>query len=391
MVADFENFWGSKATLRALPDGSLRTGVVWDCKPHQRHLIVKWIALHVLARHAGLGAERVAMQPFYFEPLLAGAGVPSEAAARAAAEARRMRRRAERAARRGGGSDDDDDDDDDDDEDDDDEEEEDEASVAASCTDDYGMIASRLASDAFTELAKMVRRLDLPLLVRDFRCVSPVFRLTEPFPPGATQATVAAAGAAGGLQVRGTGESQAVVEVVLQFEASARWPDDVAAMQQVKLAFLIRIARLLSERGGSEDGITTRLTRQYLDVHFRGFVFRVVIFVKNEPALVQQQASQYRAAASEASGTDAAELVASAKELTALAAVMRRDLALLPQLTSWIRGFAVQFPSFAPAARLAKRWVRAYMCMCACVCLCVCVCVCVCLCVHTFVCVCENV
>ena len=101
VVADFENFWGSKATLRALPDGSLRTGVVWDCKPHQRHLIVKWIALHVLARHAGLGAERVAMQPFYFEPLLAGAGVPSEAAARAAAEARRMRRRAERAARRG--------------------------------------------------------------------------------------------------------------------------------------------------------------------------------------------------------------------------------------------------------------------------------------------------
>ncbi|EGD83074.1 hypothetical protein PTSG_03712 [Salpingoeca rosetta] len=325
-VEAFVNFWGDKATLRALADGSLRHGVVWDCAPHQRHLLVKWIALHVLARHAKLDAAHVAMQPFFFEPVLAGAGVPAPGALAAASSAPTT-------------------------------------DEAPKPRDDNGMVASRLASDAFTELVKMVRRLDLPLLVRDLRCVSSTFRLTDPFPQAATAATVAGAAEHAGKAVNTSGEWQPVMEAILQFEGSSRWPDDIGALQQVKLAFLIRIARLLAKNSesGSSEALTTRLTRQYLDVHFRGFVFRIVIFVRQELTLVQKQAAEYTSSAEQVQGAQRTELLAAAQDMSSLARMMRRDMLVLPRLSAWIRGFAVQMASYGPTTRLAKRWIHAHM------------------------------
>ena len=50
--------------------------------------------------------------------------------------------------------------------------------------------------------------------------------------------------------------------VILQFETSGKWPDDLTAIQHIKAAFHIRLAELLK----SECSLVTAASRQHVDV-----------------------------------------------------------------------------------------------------------------------------
>ena len=50
--------------------------------------------------------------------------------------------------------------------------------------------------------------------------------------------------------------------VILQFETSGKWPDDLTAIQHIKAAFHIRLAELLK----SECSLITAASRQHVDV-----------------------------------------------------------------------------------------------------------------------------
>eukprot|EP00055_Hartaetosiga_balthica_P017890 m.124580 g.124580 ORF g.124580 m.124580 type:complete len:1397 (+) comp9425_c11_seq7:26-4216(+) len=395
-VARFCNIWGSKAVELAMSDASIRFGVVWQCAATERHLILKWIALHLLHLHLKIESDDVTFQTYLFEPSL----VPiSESTKQQELEV------------------------------------------------DDALLREKSLANAFEALSDAISSIELPLYVKDISCVSSAYRCTDPFPPTpiATQ-QIKAQKLAAALKVnrrdrkKGSNDSTSVhhttatetfgadvmtpQEVVLQLEASNKWPDDISAIQEVKTAFLLNIARELrgvdvglekevkddsdnlatalgmmadsdseeseeedAEEGGEEgegegdfgvmksgsvqkqkkkkrkktvDGvIRCRMTRGFLDVVVRGYLFRIVLYVERELQLLQRQAQNLFEAAQQ--GTLSPEDEDKKMQVDRFCTLMTRDFVKLPQLTSLIRDFSVQYRSFSQTARLAKRWLHAHM------------------------------
>ena len=87
--------------------------------------------------------------------------------------------------------------------------------------------------DAFTSLTKALKALDLPLSISAITPIADALRYASVFIPQPRKA------GAGALNVH------APLDVMLQFESSARWPDNLEAVQKMKLAFYVRIAEML--------------------------------------------------------------------------------------------------------------------------------------------------
>eukprot|EP01062_Namystynia_karyoxenos_P017661 TRINITY_DN16536_c0_g1_i2.p1 TRINITY_DN16536_c0_g1~~TRINITY_DN16536_c0_g1_i2.p1 ORF type:complete len:1118 (+),score=309.61 TRINITY_DN16536_c0_g1_i2:241-3354(+) len=123
------------------------------------------------------------------------------------------------------------------------------------------------------------------------------------------------------------------VEVVIEFEHSSVWPDHLEAVRALKAAFYCRIAaRLRKERR------SLCLPREdCVDVLVTGFVFRCYIHHPREVLLL------------EALGQGPA------------AAVLNKQLNLLPQHAKLIRACLLRWSSFGAACRLLKRWAAAHM------------------------------
>ena len=140
-------------------------------------------------------------------------------------------------------------------------------------------------------------------------------------------------------------------------ESSGKWPDELAAISQVKTAFYCAMAEQL----GSECKLLTSPTTDYLDVLKSGFVFRVRIAYEREVLLMRDELRNK-------SGEEG-------KEFRAALQKAEKDIVHRPQLTSALAGS-----------------VGCKRCLCGCVCVRVCVHVCVyahlhlCACtVHTYV------
>jgi U3 small nucleolar RNA-associated protein 22 len=85
--------------------------------------------------------------------------------------------------------------------------------------------------------------------------------------------------------------------VTIQFEGSARWPDDMDAVQRTKAAFLLKLGELLDQstagiicRIGLENGDCPLLNQAFLDVIFRnGEAFRLRIHHDREATLLDRR------------------------------------------------------------------------------------------------------
>ena len=140
--------------------------------------------------------------------------------------------------------------------------------------------------------------------------------------------------------------------VCVQFEGSARWPDDITAVQRTKIAFLLKMGELLEE---STNGLTARLGLEncnqrllniaFLDIHYpSGAFFRLRIHHEREFNLLERVLKD--ASRTSTSGEDAASALSTYK----------REFVQSPVHTQAVRTLSIRFPLLSPCMRLMKKW-----------------------------------
>lgn len=191
--------------------------------------------------------------------------------------------------------------------------------------------------NAFAAMEKDIRALeDLPLQLRSIRAADEQLRYASVEPP-----------VAGHLPA----------SVVLQFEGSGRWPDDLCAIQRTKIAFLLRIADLLTE---SESGYVSRVglenpsqpaqNQAFLDLtSTTGFTFRIRIYHDREVALFERQLKDKT--------LDAPSRESAAASL----ALYKREFVQCPLHSQVLQTLCTRFPALSPSIRLTKRWFASHL------------------------------
>ncbi|KAI9822922.1 MAG: hypothetical protein M1832_002947 [Thelocarpon impressellum] len=199
----------------------------------------------------------------------------------------------------------------------------------------------KAAMTAFDELEKHIRSLEgLPLQLRQIFKADPQLRYASVRPPLKTGQ-----------------RSTDPYGVVIQFEGSGRWPDDLVAIQRTKIAFLLKIGDLLEE---AVDGTTARLgleneTHQYLNNAFldivqpSGAAFRLRIQNEREQTLLERQLKD-----------KSVDPKSRDEAVTALAAY-KRDFLQAPSHTQAMCTLCTRYPLLSPTVRLVKKWFEAHL------------------------------
>ncbi|CAE6452704.1 unnamed protein product [Rhizoctonia solani] len=143
------------------------------------------------------------------------------------------------------------------------------------------------------------------------------------------------------------------MDAILQLEKSARWPDDLAAIQKLKLAFFVGIADALRAQDPQiRTSVALDPEATELDVHDNcslevvtpaGFAFRFRIYHDREKTLL-----------------DAAKADGDPRVGGALRLHETRFL-YLPRHHAAVAALSHRFPSYAPTVRLVVRWLGAHL------------------------------
>jgi U3 small nucleolar RNA-associated protein 22 len=225
-ATQFRSFWGDKAELRRFKDGSILESVVWNCKPTEdKYGIVKRIIRYVLARHisAGVAGDTSFLTPTLYPILLA----PSE--------------------------------------------------VGATYTKTEGDAFHSL-SEAFEQFVRHLKDLkDMPLAISAIVPVSEGLTHTSVYSPYPQNYAKLSTQPAGSYHIP-------IHKAVIQLEGSGKWPDDLRAIQKVKVGLLLHIAQQLekshniSARVGLENPDLDISNTGFLDVIYEhGHSFRLRI------------------------------------------------------------------------------------------------------------------
>ncbi|KAB8076695.1 Nrap protein [Aspergillus leporis] len=204
----------------------------------------------------------------------------------------------------------------------------------------YSSSPFQLITDAFNSLQKSFQELDdVPLTVRHLAPASPLMRYSA-------------------LRVQSVpGVIREPVDIVLQFESSSRWPDDLVAIQMTKVAFLIKIGDSLVSSGtassckvGLENESSRILNNAFLDIsHTSSVVFRLRIHHDREQILLERQLKEK-------------EVSPQAKQEVAYAlSAYKRLFIQSPRLTQAIRTLCTRFPLMSPTIRLVKDWFNSHL------------------------------
>lgn len=185
----FRAFWGEKSELRRFKDGSIAETAVWECPPHERHLIIPRIVEHILGRHLAVPAAGVRVDGGQLDWIHAEEGVTDPTAPAAKLQA---------------------------------------------------------AMDSLSTRLRSLR--DLPLPVVGVQPLSAALRGTAVYPP--QPHPLAMEGPVAGMSPP-VAACLEPVEVALQLEGSGKWPVDPEAVEATKLAFLLKIARSLEAQHGT--------------------------------------------------------------------------------------------------------------------------------------------
>ena len=198
-------------------------------------------------------------------------------------------------------------------------------------------------SAAFEILEKDIRNLEgLPLHIRQVQAASPSLRYSSveahkrDSNPG----------------------SMKPIDIHVQFEGSARWPDSLAAIQRTKIAFLLKMGELLEEakpglraKLGLENTASKLLNIAFLDIHQTvdkpppaSVTFRLRIHHEREATLLERELKDN----SYSEGKS---------EETALAlSTYKRQFVQGPLHTQAVRMLSTRFPALSGSMRLMKMW-----------------------------------
>lgn len=181
---------------------------------------------------------------------------------------------------------------------------------------------------------------ELPLQIRQLAPVSPVSRYASIHPP---------------LLGAHTG-SITPIDVNMYFEASTKWPENLVAIQEAKIEFLLDFDRRLT---GAKDNVTTYLGREnrdigtenlaFLDVVYdTGAAFRIRIHCDLEETLLDRQLKNRTL--EPYMRDDAGETLAK----------FHWQYTTLPLHTQTIATFCTRLHALSQSIRLAKQWFNSH-------------------------------
>ncbi|KAL7716475.1 Nucleolar RNA-associated protein [Entamoeba marina] len=176
--------------------------------------------------------------------------------------------------------------------------------------------SQQLIIEAFGELREHFIGMYLPLSIHEVRCSSPAYRYTSFALP---------------QQIKNEERKyqQLFIEsipIIINFETSNKWPDELHGIKLMKTAFSIKMRELLFDKG-----IKSRVFRDRFEVYHHGFVFNVIFDVPQELAL-------YR--------LNAPESVSNYQ-------IIHNHI---PQTNNWLRQFPGKYSSMSTSCRLLKHW-----------------------------------
>ncbi|CAE6501093.1 unnamed protein product [Rhizoctonia solani] len=290
----FRAFWGPKSELRRFKDGRILESVVWEVShPDERAHIPGRLIRHILQFHFGIEIEPV--QPTVYDEVVR---LPSSAVKLY-------------------------------------------SSVAEN------LMTFRPSQTAFDTIVRQIKAAeDLPLALVTASPISPYLRGTSVFYPWPMDLA----------RYGSLPESIKYIppmDAILQLEKSARWPDDLAAIQKLKLAFFVGIADALRAQDPQiRTSVALDPDATELDVHDNcslevvtpaGFAFRFRIYHDREKTLL-----------------DAAKADGDPRVGGALRLHETRFL-YLPRHHAAVAALSHRFPSYAPTVRLVVRWLGAHL------------------------------
>ncbi|KAF2277561.1 pre-rRNA processing protein Utp22 [Westerdykella ornata] len=199
-----------------------------------------------------------------------------------------------------------------------------------------GVFAFSARMNALANLEKDIRGLEgLPLQIRHIKAADPQLRYSA-------------------VDVD---SMRTPASIVIQFEVSARWPDDLCAIQRTKVAFFLKLSDLLAEerpeyvtRVGLENQSSPSKNQAYLDIILpSGFSFRLRIQHEREATLLERQLKD------KTLDNQSRESAASAL------AIYNRDYVHVPAHTQALQTLCTRYPALSPSIRLTKRWFASHL------------------------------
>ncbi|KAI1150406.1 Nrap protein [Nemania diffusa] len=194
---------------------------------------------------------------------------------------------------------------------------------------------------AFSVFEKDVRELeDLPLSVRQIAPIGAETRYASLRSPSPNQRK----------------QGATPIDVMLSFEASGKWPENIASIQRAKMALLLQIGRSLEEAKtgikthlGIEDAERESENLAFLDIIYEsGFSFRLRVHSDQEETLLERQTKDQTL--DRYIRTEAAALLSSAKWRSTI----------LPLHSQTISTYCTRFPALSSSIRLTKHWFNAH-------------------------------
>ncbi|WWD03397.1 hypothetical protein V865_001449 [Kwoniella europaea PYCC6329] len=312
----FRALWGSKAELRRFKDGSISESVVWDItRPEEATLIPGKIVKYLLGQHFQIPEENVRCLSSYstWQDI-----VQVPASVRNA--------------------------------------------INISGSEKQGF---RPVLSAYEELYKILKDLDteLPLSILNVNPSSELLRYSSiyvPHPIDINRITTAPVCIT----------HIPPVDVVVQFESSPKWPDDLAAIQNVKLALFEKLARVLQGKlPKSQINILFDSVRRdsseiedssSLEVLMnQGIAFRLKIHYEKERVLLERIIQEDRKPLAALAGTQLPK-----PSIKLAIPALEKHVSLFNHKTQHHQSVIPlhhKFPSYSTATRLLKKWFSSHM------------------------------
>ncbi|KAG9293934.1 hypothetical protein G9A89_019272 [Geosiphon pyriformis] len=298
----FRRLWGNKAEVRRFQDGSILESVVWESAQgfESRNLIVSHIIIHILNHHFGIkedhGLLYWAGQLNVF--LRANPNIPR--------------------------------------------------SLSKPEIEVQGFQPVMMAYQRLVKELKTVE--NIPLRISSIKAASSMLRYSSVVLP---QPRTIECLTPGNGKVPPFIEP---IEIIIQFESSGKWPDNLVAIQKMKIAFYLRLREQLKQQNHGTfaqvvtDNKNSILSNTYLDIFAStGYAFRCRIHHDREKFLLERGIKDKKSTPIQIDAYNGA------------LCLYKRLFEELPMHTSNIHALCSKFPSLSATIRLVKRFMSSHL------------------------------
>jgi U3 small nucleolar RNA-associated protein 22 len=146
-------------------------------------------------------------------------------------------------------------------------------------------------------------------------------------------------------------------DIIIQFDGSGRWPDDIIAIQRTKIAFLLKIGNFLE---ASIKGLSTRLSLENIEQPLRNCAFLDVEYPSGAAFRVRIQCDREKILLDRLIKDDAVR-AHSRDDIITARSLYTRMYDQLPLHSQSIAISCTRYPLLSPTIRLVKKWFMSHM------------------------------